>query len=472
MGNLGLADWIIVGFSGHRNLEDPKTVSAGICASLDRVAALHSPVAVVSSAASGADTLFLEEVARRDIPFFLVLPFHRMRFRQDFAPADWQRVEVLADRALNVEESGDTETAEEAYMDTGVRVVDRADLMVVVWDGEPAQGGGGTAEVVDYTRDIGKPLIIIDPFTGYLTQERLEQLDGKGASAECDGLPRQAVEGQFELLDQDAVRHQPGALRSFHFIITLHLLAAAGAVLAFMTPGFWVKLTMISLEIIFLAGAVSLILRQQRMHHSWVQSRIGAELCRSFLAMWHLRGRTRPVSPVGGPALQRLYRSLCMAWYLDRRDTQELGEARDRYLQERVQDQIGYFKRNLEKARPQLRWHKRVANTFTFGAIFFALAALVSSFVWTEAAVTFMKAFMVLLPLLSAGVLSRVVAQDYARRAVRYAEMVSLLEDAARRLQTTRTWNSLSRIAVETEQELLHEIVEWHSVRRFAGAPH
>ena len=111
MGNLGLADWIIVGFSGHRNLEDPKTVSAGICASLDRVAALHSPVAAVSSAASGADTLFLEEVARRDIPFFLVLPFHRMRFRQDFAPADWQRVEVLADRALNVEESGDPRTA-------------------------------------------------------------------------------------------------------------------------------------------------------------------------------------------------------------------------------------------------------------------------------------------------------------------------------------------------------------------------
>ena len=472
MGNLGLADWIIVGFSGHRNLEDPKTVSAGICASLDRVAAIHSPVAAVSSSARGADTLFLEEVARRDIPFFLLLPFHRMRFRQDFVPADWQRVEVLVDRALNVEELGDTETAEEAYLETGVRVVDRSDLMVVVWDGNPAQGMGGTADVVDYTRDIGKPLIIIDPFTGHLAQERLEQLDGQGVVADWNGRPRQAVEGQFELLDQEAVRHQPRAVRSFHFIIMLHLLAAVVAVLAFVLPGLGIKSSMIILEVIFLVAAVSLIHRQQRMHDTWVHSRIGAELCRSFLAMWHMRGRTRPLSPVGGPPLQRLYRSLCMAWYLDRPDTQELGEARDRYLQERVQDQIGYFKRNLEKARPQLQWHKRIATTCTISAIAFALAALVFSLIHTNAAVPSLKATAVLLPLLSAGVLSRVISQDYARRAVRYAEMVSLLENAARRLQTTRTWNSLTRIAVETEEELLHEIVEWHSLKRFASQPH
>jgi hypothetical protein len=64
------------------------------------------------------------------------------------------------------------------------------------------------------------------------------------------------------------------------------------------------------------------------------------------------------------------------------------------------------------------------------------------------------------------------ITQDYSRRAVRYGEMASMLEDAAKRLKVVRTWNGLARIAVQTEEALLREIVEWHSFRQFAGEPH
>ncbi len=60
-----LPEWTVVGFSGHRKLAEPKAVAAGIHKAFERLAANGSPLATVSSAASGADTLFVEEVARR-----------------------------------------------------------------------------------------------------------------------------------------------------------------------------------------------------------------------------------------------------------------------------------------------------------------------------------------------------------------------------------------------------------------------
>jgi len=49
-----LPEWTVVGFSGHRKLADPKVAATGIHNALERLAANHSPLASVSSAASGA----------------------------------------------------------------------------------------------------------------------------------------------------------------------------------------------------------------------------------------------------------------------------------------------------------------------------------------------------------------------------------------------------------------------------------
>lgn len=457
----------MIGFSGHRDLGDSTTVAAGVQAALDLLAGHHAPVAAVSSAASGSDTLFLEEVARRGIPFFLLLPFHRTRFEQDFVHDDWRRVEALLDQALDVQDLGDTDAPEEAYLETGVRVVDRADVMVAVWDGKPARGVGGTAEVVDYARDLGRPLIIVDPSTGSLTSERLERLRGAAGPAGWDGRPRQAVEQEFELLDQEAVRQQPKARQYFLYGILAHLLASIFAVLAFLESGIPVE-ALIFGEIVCLGLALAATWQHRRPHYTWVASRIGAELCRSFLAVWHLRGRARPVSAVGGSAVERLYRSLCLAWYLDRPEQQDFATARDHYLRQRVLNQMGYFERNLRKAGPTFTWLQGAAYVATLLAIATAGLALASA----ESVRPLMKMSAAILPLVSAALLSVVVSQDYLRRKLRYSEVAAWLAAVARRLEATRTWHGLTRIAVETEEQLLHELLEWHSVARFAGEPH
>ena len=54
-------------------------------------------------------------------------------------------------------------TDEDAYLVAGRRVVDLSDIVLAVWDGHPAKGKGGTADVVAYTIRRGVPLIHIDP---------------------------------------------------------------------------------------------------------------------------------------------------------------------------------------------------------------------------------------------------------------------------------------------------------------------
>ena len=134
-----LPDWTTIGFSGHREIKDVATVIKGINQALDRIKLLRNPLVGVSSAASGSDTLFLEAMDKRNIPFFLILPFHRSQFKEDFTPADWQRVEPFLAKALNIEELGDSENTEEAYMETGIRVVDQAEIIIAVWNGMSAR---------------------------------------------------------------------------------------------------------------------------------------------------------------------------------------------------------------------------------------------------------------------------------------------------------------------------------------------
>jgi hypothetical protein len=106
-----LRPWLFVGFSGHRHLANPELIVRAIGAALDKIAAKTSaPLAAVSSAASGADTLFAEESVRRALPWTLLLPFGEDEFKKDFPDVrDWQRVERLLPRAARRHEESPAE---------------------------------------------------------------------------------------------------------------------------------------------------------------------------------------------------------------------------------------------------------------------------------------------------------------------------------------------------------------------------
>ena len=55
------------------------------------------------------------------------------------------------------------ESTEDAHMEASSAMLTTADRLFAVWDGKPARGYGGTADVVAYARRHGKPVHVIWP---------------------------------------------------------------------------------------------------------------------------------------------------------------------------------------------------------------------------------------------------------------------------------------------------------------------
>jgi hypothetical protein len=294
-----IPEWTVVGFSGHRNLPDPKIAADGIRDVLDQLAANYSPLAAVSSVASGADTLFVEDIVQRKLPYLLVLPFDKVRFQQDFSPDCWQRVLPLIKAATHTEEVAGEDSDDRAYTETGVNIVDMADVMVVVWDSKPAAGPGGTGDVVNYVRKLGKPLLIVDANTGQVCKERLEQLPVRSLSSDWMENPRETVEKHFLELDQKATPHAPKTRQLVFRIVLYQLIASAIGFVALSFDSYIHGIShqvIAAMEVIFLALAFALSFQHRKKHSEWMRSRIEAEICRSFLVMWSMRRRASRTS--------------------------------------------------------------------------------------------------------------------------------------------------------------------------------
>jgi hypothetical protein len=152
----------VIGVTGHRVLAEVDRLEAG----LDRVAR-HLEEAfpaegwtVVSALAEGADRLGASRfLARPGTRLVAVLPLPRDDYETDFAtPTSREEFRSLLARAGEVVELPTGRSREEAYEAGGREVLARADVLVAVWDGQGAQGQGGTGGIVAEARKCGLPI--------------------------------------------------------------------------------------------------------------------------------------------------------------------------------------------------------------------------------------------------------------------------------------------------------------------------
>lgn len=458
-----LPEWTAVGFSGHRKLENAGLIAEGIGKALDQLNERHGPLVGISSAASGGDTLFLDEISHRTIPFRLVLPFSRDVFKQDFDGQDWQRVLPFFHRALSVQEISGAESRKEAFLETGVLTVEIADVMIFVWDGKPAAGIGGTADVVDYARALGKPLIIIDAATGnVVAEEALEKLPSRKTKTDWNENPRAAVEERFQEFRKGANRHAPLARHLIIWVIVLQLASSAIGIFGLTENAkgpYWN-----SLELLVLIVAGILVVLHHNLQHGWIESRLRTELCRSFLSVWNLPRGTSFFPRMILRGCEKLSRSLQIAWCLDRNASRSFEEVRNGYLTDRIEGQLNFFKRSYERARQYSRIMSRFAWATAAAAIGFA--AIIS---WLP---HWAHIVSVILPMVSAALLTLLVSLEHARRGVLYRAMALELDDLRKRFEATHGWAGLFRLVTETEECLLKEVAEWYSFVRFTGVLH
>jgi hypothetical protein len=65
---------------------------------------------------------------------------------------------TLLEQADHVIELPSEDTREACYLAAGLYVLDHSDVLIALWDGEPARGTGGTAEIVAEARRRGMPI--------------------------------------------------------------------------------------------------------------------------------------------------------------------------------------------------------------------------------------------------------------------------------------------------------------------------
>ena len=153
----------MVGMTGHAGLLPP-TAELVTAALRDTLRAYVPDLVGVTMLGPGADQLFARVVLELGGTLHVVQPTVGMQYRDGFED-DAARLgyDELYGQASHVEVLEHTESSEQAHMDGGRAVVDRSSVLMAVWDGQPARGFGGTADVVAYARQRGVPVTVIWP---------------------------------------------------------------------------------------------------------------------------------------------------------------------------------------------------------------------------------------------------------------------------------------------------------------------
>jgi hypothetical protein len=115
----------------------------------------------VTSLADGADQEFAKLVLRAHGRLHVVIP--SARYETTFDAKGLAKYETLLSRSVKQERLGFDGPSEVAFFAAGCRVVDLSDTLLAVWDGKPARGLGGTADVVKYAESSGVPVAIVWP---------------------------------------------------------------------------------------------------------------------------------------------------------------------------------------------------------------------------------------------------------------------------------------------------------------------
>ena len=149
-----------IAISGHRRLPRPtaELVDRAIRGTL---AAAGPGVTGISCLADGADLIFARTVAELGGCLEVIVPGGQYR---DVLPADSRpEYDRLLAKAAAVRKLPFAEPTSESYMAASKLMIDTADELYAVWDGRPARGYGGTADVVAYAHARGKPVRVIWP---------------------------------------------------------------------------------------------------------------------------------------------------------------------------------------------------------------------------------------------------------------------------------------------------------------------
>lgn len=182
---------IVIGVTGHIKLYNEELIREKINNVIKSLENLFEKIltdsiysfSVLSPLAEGTDRIAAEEVLKlkkssklEKTSLKVILPLSEEEYIDDFKDSESkEEFKNLLQKASSIKYLDFNGFREEAYYQTGIYTVDNSDILIAVWNGKPAAGKGGTADVVRYARDRDKWIFIINSETGHISEERNEE---------------------------------------------------------------------------------------------------------------------------------------------------------------------------------------------------------------------------------------------------------------------------------------------------------
>ncbi|MDW6061449.1 hypothetical protein SAZ11_29825 [Streptomyces sp. FXJ1.4098] len=150
-----------LGITGHRGL--PAETEQLVREALREEVKRHPPQALVgvSCIADGPDAWFAEMVLEAGGTLEVVVPAEQ--YRDGLREEHHQSYDELLRQAAEVHRTGMVASDSQAHMAGSEILVGVVDELIAVWDGQPARGYGGTADVVAYAERTGVRTRVIWP---------------------------------------------------------------------------------------------------------------------------------------------------------------------------------------------------------------------------------------------------------------------------------------------------------------------
>ena len=515
----------MIGVTGHRKLENAAALAARVRQTLERIAGLmeaefpHTSAIfnVLSPLAEGADRLVAGEVLKTSrAELEVALPLEKNDYMNDFKASESKaEFERFLGQATHVKTLARAGPRPQAYAAVGRYVVDNCDVLIALWNGQPAAGAGGTAEIVAYAREKRRPLFRIDvnapeheaayePGSGLhlhafhdLEEYNVEPVQPDEVLQEIRRLKEAAARVQFpaEALlptaeailpnyvraDRLALRYQKWYLRAGSGVY--YLAAAAVCVAAFQALFFPDLPRIVALEVALMAVVLVLLLVGRRLHwhEKWMDYRFLAECFRSalFLALADVqveRLRPPPHLSLAYSTKDWIVSALLHAWRgLPRRgaDNVPWEKLRELLAEAWVRDQVGYH--NSASKRNYRRHRRRAALGVALFSLTLILALLhVFDFGavlnrWMEMGLgdQILSFFAIALPAFGGAIGAIRTHREYLKNARRSEEMARYLQELQDQMLAARSAEEFRKVVRDVEEAMLHENQDWRVIVRF-----
>jgi len=153
---------IRIGITGHRVLARPERIEEAIRQVLVRIVTdcPDNDFEVISALAEGADCLFAKiALDQLHTKLEVRLPLPEVEYQKTFtSPAAWKLSKQLLSLAYKISQENTFSRPEIAYLATGKYVLNTCNILVAIWDGNTAQGRGGTGEIAILARRYDWPM--------------------------------------------------------------------------------------------------------------------------------------------------------------------------------------------------------------------------------------------------------------------------------------------------------------------------